>query len=36
MKIGVIVAMDKELALLLNLLENSTQEKFNGFEFETA
>lgn len=36
MKIGVIVAMDKELALLLNLLENTTQEKFNGFEFHTG
>ena len=36
MKIGVIVAMDKELALLLHLLENTIQEKFNGFEFHTG
>lgn len=33
MKIGVIVAMDKELALLMPLLENQSQSTFNGFTF---
>lgn len=33
MKIGVIVAMDKELSLLLPLLENSSSTAINGFTF---
>ena len=36
MKIGVIVAMDKELALLLHLLENPNRKEVNGFEFHTG
>lgn len=36
MKIGVIVAMDKELALLLHLLENSAETEINGFMFHTG
>ncbi len=36
MKIGVIVAMDKELALLLHLLENPTETEINGFTFHTG
>lgn len=33
MKIGVIVAMDKEMALLLHLLDNPTATTVNGFTF---
>lgn len=33
MKIGVIVAMDKEMALLLHLLDNPTVTTVNGFTF---
>lgn len=33
MKIGVIVAMDKELQLLLPLLDNPTVEQIHGFKF---
>lgn len=36
MKIGVIVAMDKELALLMPLLENPTHTSINGFTFHTG
>lgn len=36
MKIGVIVAMDKELALLLHLLENPRTKSINGFEFHSG
>lgn len=36
MKIGVIVAMDKELALLLHLLENPKHTETNGFSFHTG
>lgn len=36
MKIGVIVAMDKELALLLHLLENPKHTETNGFGFHTG
>lgn len=36
MKIGVIVAMDKELALLLHLLENKNIKEINGFEFHSG
>lgn len=36
MKIGVIVAMDKELALLLHLLENPQHTEANGFGFHTG
>ncbi len=36
MKIGVIVAMDKELALLLHLLENPQHTETNSFGFHTG
>ncbi len=36
MKIGVIVAMDKELNLLLHLLKNQNIKEINGFEFHTG
>lgn len=36
MKIGVIVAMDKELDLMLHLLENHGETTVNGFTFHTG
>ncbi|MDE6196276.1 MAG: 5'-methylthioadenosine/adenosylhomocysteine nucleosidase [Muribaculaceae bacterium] len=36
MKIGIIVAMDKEMALLLPLLGNASAVTINGFEFHTG
>lgn len=36
MKIGVIVAMDKELDLMLHLLENSSRTTVNGFTFHNG
>lgn len=36
MKIGVIVAMDKELDLILHLLENHGETTVNGFTFHTG
>ena len=36
MKIGVIVAMDKELDLMLHLLENHSETTVNGFTFHTG
>lgn len=33
MKIGIIVAMSKELNLLLDLIENRTEKELNGFNF---
>ena len=33
MKIGIIVAMKKELALLVSLLSQPNQENINGFQF---
>ena len=33
MKIGIIVAMGKELNLLLDLIENRTEKELNGFNF---
>ncbi|MDE6854098.1 MAG: 5'-methylthioadenosine/S-adenosylhomocysteine nucleosidase [Muribaculaceae bacterium] len=36
MKIGIIVAMDKELALLLPLLDHPSRVSVNGFEFHSG
>lgn len=36
MKIGIIVAMDKELALLLPLLDNASSVTVNGFTFHSG